>query len=47
MEENLEFMQELVVLYGVKILMALVIFIIGKWVVKKLANVVEKLMQKN
>lgn len=47
MEENLEFMQELVVLYGVKILMALVIFVIGKWVVKKLANVVEKLMQKN
>jgi len=31
MEENLEFIQELVVLYGVKILMALVIFIIGKW----------------
>jgi small conductance mechanosensitive channel len=47
MEENLELIQELVVLYGVKILMALVIFIIGKWVVKKLANVVEKLMQKN
>jgi small conductance mechanosensitive channel len=47
MEENLEFIQELVVLYGVKILMALVIFIIGKWVVKKLANVIEKLMQKN
>ena len=47
MEENLEVIQELVVLYGVKILMALVIFIIGKWVVKKLANVVEKLMQKN
>jgi len=47
MEENLELIQELVVLYGVKILMALVIFIIGKWIVKKLANVVEKLMQKN
>jgi small conductance mechanosensitive channel len=47
MEENLEVIQELVVLYGVKILMALVIFIIGKWVVKKLANVIEKLMKKN
>jgi small conductance mechanosensitive channel len=47
MEENLELMQGLVVLYGVKILMALVIFIIGKWIVKKLSNAVEKLMQKN
>ena len=47
MEENLELIQELVVLYGVKILMALVIFIVGKWIVKKLSNVVEKLMQKN
>ena len=47
MEENLELIQELVVLYGVKILMALVIFIIGKWVVKKLSNVIEALMQKN
>ena len=47
MEENLEFIQELVVLYGVKILMALVIFIIGKWVVKKISNGIEKLMQKN
>lgn len=47
MEENLEFMQELVVLYGVKILMALVIFVIGKWLVKKLSNVIEKVMKKN
>tara|TARA_B110000967_G_C18819965_1_gene528166 strand:- start:412 stop:1236 length:825 start_codon:yes stop_codon:yes gene_type:complete len=47
MEENLGFIQELVVLYGVKILMALVIFIVGKWIVKKLSNVVKKLMQKN
>jgi small conductance mechanosensitive channel len=47
MEENLELIQELVVLYGVKILMALVIFIVGKWIVKKLSNVIEKLMLKN
>ena len=47
MEENLELIQELVVLYGVKILMALVIFVIGKWVVKKLSNMIESLMQKN
>ncbi len=47
MEENLNTMQEIVVLYGVKILMALVIFVIGKWVVKKLSNVVEKVMKKN
>ena len=47
MGENLEVIQELVMLYGIKILMALLIFVIGKWVVKKIAKVVEKLMSKN
>jgi small conductance mechanosensitive channel len=47
MEENIQLIQELVVLYGVKIITALVIFIAGKWIVKKLSNVVETLMQKN
>jgi small conductance mechanosensitive channel len=39
--------QDLAVIYGLKILMALVIFIVGKWIVKKLSDIVEKLMQKN
>ena len=47
MGENLDVIQELVMLYGIKILMALLIFVIGKWVVKKIAKAVEKLMSKN
>lgn len=47
MGENLELIQELALLYGVKILMALVIFVIGKWLVKKIAGIIEKTMSKN
>ena len=46
MEENLELIQELALLYGVKILMALVIFVVGKWIVKKLSGLIEGLMVK-
>jgi small conductance mechanosensitive channel len=46
MEENVELIQELVVLYGVKIIAALAIFIIGKWVAKRLAGLVQKVLQK-
>lgn len=46
MEENLELIQELAVLYGVKILMALLIFMVGKWIVKKLSSMVQTLMEK-
>lgn len=34
-------------LYGVKILMAMVIFIIGKWLVKKITKIIENAMGKN
>ena len=47
MGENLEGIQELVMLYGIKILMALLIFVIGKWIVKKIAKVIENIMTKN
>ena len=47
MEDKVELMQALTIQYGVKVLMALVIFIIGKWVVKRLSVVLEKLMEKN
>ena len=47
MEDKAELIQALVLQYGVKVLMALVIFVIGKWVVKRLSAVLEKLMEKN
>jgi small conductance mechanosensitive channel len=47
MEDKVELMQALAVQYGVKVLMALVIFVIGKWVVKRLSVVLEKIMEKN
>ena len=47
MEDKAELIQALVIQYGVKVLMALVIFVIGKWVVKRLSVVLEKLMEKN
>ena len=47
MEDKVELMQALTIQYGVKVLMALVIFVIGKWVVKRLSVVLENLMEKN
>jgi len=47
MSENIEVIESLVVSYGVKILMAIAIVVIGKWVVKKLSNGIERLMSKN
>ena len=32
--------------YGIKIVGALVIFIIGRWIVKKISSFIEKLMKK-
>ena len=46
MEDKVELMQALTIQYGVKVLMALVIFGIGKWVVKRLSVVLEKMMEK-
>jgi small conductance mechanosensitive channel len=47
MEENIKLIQELAVLNGIKIITALAIFIIGKWVAKRLAGLVQKILQKN
>ena len=47
MEDKVELIQALTIQYGVKVLMALVIFVVGKWVVKRLSVVLEKLMEKN
>jgi small conductance mechanosensitive channel len=37
---------ELVTVFGVKILAALAVFIIGRWVVKYLGNLVQRVMEK-
>lgn len=47
MEDNIEFIQALALQYGVKVIMALAIVVVGKWVVKRLSVVLEKLMEKN
>ena len=47
MSENMQAIESLVISYGVKILMAIAIIVIGKWVVKKLSAGIEKLMSKN
>lgn len=47
MEDKFEAIQTLGVQYGIKVLMALVIFIVGKWVIKRLSAMLEKLMEKN
>ena len=47
MEDKFSAIQTLVVQYGIKVLMALVIFIVGKWVIKRLSTMLEKLMEKN
>ncbi len=46
MENILPKLQELIAVYGVKLLAALAIFIIGRWLAKLIRNVVEKLMTK-
>ena len=39
-------LQELAVLYGIKIIIAVIIFIVGRWVAKALKNVVHRMMVK-
>ena len=46
MENILPKLQELFTVYGLKLIAALVIFIIGRWLAKLIRNVVEKLMTK-
>lgn len=43
---QLDGISELVTLYGIKILVALAIFFIGKWIARKATNMVERMMDK-
>ena len=47
MGETIAVIQDLALLYGVKVITALAIFIIGKWVAKKISAVVQNLLAKN
>ena len=43
MGETIEVIQELALLYGVKVITALAIFIVGRWAAKKISTIVQKL----
>lgn len=47
MDETIEGIVELAMLYGVQVILALTIFIVGKWVAKKIANIVQRVLAKN
>jgi len=47
MDETIALVQELVVLYGIQLALALAIFIVGKWVAKRIASLVQKILAKN
>jgi len=47
MDEAIEGIAELAMLYGVQVILALTIFIVGKWVAKKIANIVQRVLAKN
>jgi len=47
MGESIEMLQELAMLYGVQLILALAIFIVGKWVVKRIASIVQRILAKN
>ncbi|RLB71136.1 MAG: mechanosensitive ion channel family protein, partial [Deltaproteobacteria bacterium] len=46
MENVLPKLQELITVYGLKLIAALAIFIIGRWLAKVVKNLVEKIMTK-
>ena len=47
MGETIAVIQDLALLYGAKVITALAIFIIGRWLAKKISAVVQKLLAKN
>ena len=47
MDEAIEGIVELAMLYGVQVILALTILIVGKWVAKKIANIVQRVLAKN
>lgn len=44
---DVQVLQQYAVDYGLKVLFALLIFVVGKWVAKRLTSLCEKLMEKN
>jgi len=46
MEETIQKIYDLVMLYGIKVIAALAIFIVGRWVAKGFRKVAERLMEK-
>jgi small conductance mechanosensitive channel len=46
MEFNTETMMPLITSWGIKIVLALVIYIIGKWIAKRIMHVISKLMER-
>ena len=46
MEETLQKVYDLLMLYGVKVIAAIAIFIIGRWVAKGFRSITKKLMDK-
>ena len=47
MVEKVQFLSGLAISYGLKLLGAIAIFIIGKWVARKVANIIESLLEKS
>ena len=46
MEFNLESLTPMLIDWGVKIVLALAVFVIGKWIAKRITNVLRKLMER-
>ncbi len=46
MSSILDKVWELVTIYGIKVLAAIVIFVVGRWVAKALSNIIRKMMRK-
>lgn len=46
MNFDLQMIQELALTYGIKVITAILIFIIGKWLSKKITNLVSKILEK-
>lgn len=47
MEEIIAKLQELFTLFGLKIIVAILIFIIGQWVAKLIRNILEKILRRS
>jgi small conductance mechanosensitive channel len=47
MEEIIPKLQEWITFYGIKVLAAIVIFVVGRWIAKMVKRLIEKIMTKN